>query len=83
MKERPFFTSFHKFYTKDKDITNHWVGHSKMKPIDDDKLFNRKVIIDELESDLNDYDKTEASSVTEVVQEGAFLNTSLSTVISH
>ena len=46
-----------------------------MKPIDDDKLFNRKVIIYGLESDLNNYDKIEASTVTEVVQEDVFWNT--------
>ena len=50
-----------------------------MKPIDVDKLFNRRIIISELESSLNDDDaidtsvvtegKTEASVVAELVQE--------------
>ena len=25
-------------------MTNHWVGHSKMKPIDFDEFFDKKVI---------------------------------------
>ena len=40
-----FCTSGHRFYTKDKDMTCHWVGHSKMKPIDVDEFFNIKAII--------------------------------------
>ena len=50
-----------------------------MKPIDVDKFFNRRVIISELESSLNNDDtidasfvpegETEASVVAEVVQE--------------
>ena len=50
-----------------------------MKPIDVDKLFNRRIIISELESSLNDDDaidtsvvtegQTEASVVAELVQE--------------
>ena len=31
----------------------HWVGKSKMKTIDIDELFDEKVIIDGLESNLN------------------------------
>ena len=41
----------------------HWVVHSKMKPIDADELFNRKVVIDELESNINDKNETESSVV--------------------
>ena len=59
-----FFTSSHKFYIKDKDMTCNWVGNSKMKPIDADELFNRKEIINELESSLNKNDQTEESVVT-------------------
>ena len=59
-----FFISSHKFYIINKYISNHWVGHSKMKPIDVNKSFNRNVIINELEFSLNDDDdKTEASVI--------------------
>ena len=58
-------------------MINHWVRHSLMKPIGIDELFNRRVIIYELESSLN-YDdsidalvvaegETEASVVAELV----------------
>ena len=46
-------------------MKNHCVGNSKMKPIDADEFFNRNVIIDELESTLNDYGATYASVVAE------------------
>ena len=29
-------------------MTSNWVGHSEMKPIDGDELFNRKSIINKL-----------------------------------
>ena len=45
------------FDIKYKDMTNHWVGHSLMKPIDVDKLFNRRFIMHEFESSLNDDEK--------------------------
>ena len=48
MKENPFCKFSHKFNIKDKDMTNHWVGESKMKRIDTDELFDSKVIINEL-----------------------------------
>ena len=48
-------------------MTCHSVGHSKIKPLDVDKLFNRKVVINELESSLNINDQTEASVVAEKV----------------
>ena len=60
-------------------MTNHWVGHLLIKLIDVSELFNRRIIIRELESGLNDYDaiyisvvakgETESSVVAEVVQE--------------
>ena len=42
-----------------------WVGHSKMKSINVDEFFDRKVDIDELESIFNENDKTEALVVAE------------------
>ena len=41
-------------------MTNYWVGKSLMKPIDVDKFFNRRVIICESKSSLNDDDEIEA-----------------------
>ena len=39
---------------------NHWVGYSLMKPSDVVKLFNRRVIISELESSLINDDAIDA-----------------------
>ena len=55
----------------------HWFGHSKMKPIYIDELFERKFIIDELESNLNYLEETEASVVSEVIQEDTYVNTKI------
>ena len=52
MKKIYFFTASHKFYLKFKDITNHWVGHLEMKPIDVKKLSDRKFVINKLKSGL-------------------------------
>ena len=46
-------------------MTNHWVGHQLIKPINVDKFFNRRVIIRELGSSLNDDDTIDASVVAE------------------
>ena len=66
MTKTPFFAYSHKFYIKDKAMKSHWVVHSLMKPIDDDKIFNRRVIIRELGSSLNDDDSIDASVIPEV-----------------
>ena len=42
-----------------------WVGHSLIKTIDVDELFNRRDIIRELESSLNHDDVIDASVVSE------------------
>ena len=42
-----------------------------MKPMDLDKLFNRRVIISELEASLNDDDAIDASGITECQTETA------------
>ena len=46
-------------------MTNNWVRHSLIKPIDVNELFNRRVIIRELESSLNYHDTIDASVVAE------------------
>ena len=46
--KRKYFTPPHKFYIKDKAMTNHWVGDSLIKNIGFDELFNIKVIINVL-----------------------------------
>ena len=66
MKKKLFCTSSHKFNIKDKSFTNHWVGHSLVKPIDVDELFNIRVIISELESSLGDDSAIDTSVVPEV-----------------
>ena len=43
----------------------HWVGHSKYKCFDVYEFFDRKVVLDELGSNLNDSDKTENSVVAD------------------
>ena len=46
----------------------HWVGHLKIKHIDVERFYRRKVTIDELEHNLNDNNKSEAS-IVEKIQE--------------
>ena len=46
----------------------HWVGYLKIKPVDFDELFDRKVTIDEFEYNLNYNDKTEISVLSELTQ---------------
>ena len=65
MNKNPFCTSSQNIYTKDKTTTNHWVGHSIVKPIDVDELFNRRIIISKLGDILNDYYAIEASGIIE------------------
>ena len=66
MNKNHFFTYYHKFYIKDKTSKNHWVGHSLMKPIDVDKLSNRRVINSELEASFIGDDAIDASVITGV-----------------
>ena len=56
--DNPFCKSSHTLYIKYKDIKCHWFGHSKMKPIDVDELFNIKAIINESEFSLNANEQT-------------------------
>ena len=69
VKKNPLLTSPQKFYIKDKTHTNHWFVHSLMKTIDVDELFNRRFIISEVESSLNDDDQIESPGITEVQTE--------------
>ena len=46
-------------------MTKHWIGHSLTKHIDVDELFNRSVVIRELESSLNNDGEIGASVVVE------------------
>ena len=63
MNKEPFFAYSHKFYIKYEAHTKHWVGLSLIQHIDADELFNRRVIISELESILNYYDTIDSSVV--------------------
>ena len=45
LNKTPFCKSPHKFHIKDIAMTNHWVGHLLMKPIDVDGFFNRNFIV--------------------------------------
>ena len=65
VKKKHFLISSHKFYIKDKTYTNNWFVHSLMKTIDVDELFNRRFIISEVESSLNDDDQIESPGITE------------------
>ena len=72
-KKKPFCTSPHQFYLKDKTPKNYWVGNSLIKPMDVDELLNRRVIRSELESSLNDDDEIDASGITEGQKEASFV----------
>ena len=52
----------------------HWVGHSKIKPLDVDKLFNITVIINELGASVYENDETEALFVAWEAPEKASVN---------
>ena len=52
-------------------MSNPMVGHSLMKPIYVDDLFNRMFIISELGDSLNDDDAIDASGIIEVQTETA------------
>ena len=43
-----FCVSTKNFYLKDNDKTSHWVGHSRLKPLDLEDFYNSKRIINEL-----------------------------------
>ena len=47
----------------------YWVGHLKIKQIGVVELFNRKLIMNEFKSSLNDNNQTEAPVVTEIIPE--------------
>ena len=51
------------FNIKDKTPTKHWIINSLMKSIDVDELFNRRVIIIELEASLNGDDTLYTSGI--------------------
>ena len=65
MLRKPLFYILPQVLYEIKKNTNHWVGYLLREPIDVDKLFNRRVIISELETSLNDYDAIDASGITE------------------
>ena len=48
----PFCVSSKKFCLKDNNKTEHWVGHSKLKPMYIEYCFKIKNIINELEASL-------------------------------
>ena len=43
-KNNPFYTSSEKCFLKDVNRDNHWVGHSVMKPVDDEFFQRRRDI---------------------------------------
>ena len=61
----PFYTLSFNFYNKDKDMTFHWVVHSKMNPIEIYELFKRKKCNDESDSNLKVNEQTYKAVVAE------------------
>ena len=47
-----FGVSTNKFYLKYHDKTSHWVGHSKLIPLDLEDFYKRKIIINGVEAIL-------------------------------
>ena len=64
-----------KFYIKDEYISCHWVGYSKINPIDVAELFKIKAYNDEKDSTLKVDDQTEETVDTEDITEEAHANT--------
>ena len=62
-------------------MNNHWIGHSPIKPIDVDELFNRRIIITGPEDSLNDDNAIDASVVAELVLEDASGTTQRTTIL--
>ena len=65
VNKTPFCTSYHNFLIIDRNPTNHWIGLSRIKPIDVDDLFNIRFIMSELEASFNDNDTFNSSGITE------------------
>ena len=65
LKKNLFCISSHRFYFKDKNPKNRWVGHSLMKPMYVDELLNRMFIVSELEAGLNDDAAIDTSGIIE------------------
>ena len=68
-EDNPFFGSPFKFYIKNKDITFHWVGHSKIKPIGVDEFFKRKAFNNESDSTVNINEPTDKIVIAEYILE--------------
>ena len=48
----PFSVSANKFYIKNNDRTAHFVGHSKLTPLDCVDFYERKEIIENMENEM-------------------------------
>ena len=56
-KEKTLFSFFNYFYIKIGDITSHWVGYSKLKELYINDFFERKEVIEDMESELTEAPK--------------------------
>ena len=88
--KNPFCVSSKKFHLKDNNKTSHWVGHSKLKILALEDLYNIKIIINKLEASLTvttiekfDYGmkkNPDASVVADVENSDAFLTADASKI---
>ena len=51
-RKNPFCVSSNFFFLTDNNKTTHWVGNSKLKPLDKNDLFKRKKVIDDIQASL-------------------------------
>ena len=73
-RKQPYSVSSKKFFI-DKDLrTAHWVGHSLLKQLDYNDIFNRKPMIDDLEYELTGESKETSNNDNLAVAEEANVN---------
>ena len=73
-RKQPYSVSSKKFFI-DKDLrTAHWVGHSLLKQLDYNDIFNGKPMIDDLEYELTGESKETSNNDNLAVDEEANVN---------
>ena len=51
---KPFSFSSHKFYINNNDRTAHFIGHSKLNPLDSVDFYERKQINENMETEIKE-----------------------------
>ena len=54
-RDKPYSVSSEKFYLNKNDRTDHWVGHSQLKELDNIDFFEKKHMNEEMEAELTEF----------------------------